>query len=351
MLRLYKNEIEIVKFTKLCFFYRMEDRKKEHLHLAFEAAVDKMHADSRFMYEPLLSAHPDKEVAPQSFLGKELKYPFWISSMTGGTQKAGAINSKLAKAANEFGIGMGLGSCRPLLISDDYWEDFKIRPVIGKDYPFYSNLGIAQVENLLEKGEVGKIDLLNKQLDADGTIIHINPLQEAFQLEGDIIKNPPIETIQKTLEKIQSPIIVKEVGQGMGYNSLKALLQLDIAAIEFGGFGGTNFTKLEQLRNHDYHPLVESFSHIGHTAEEMTRMVNQIIDETETKCKQIIISGGINSVLDGFYLHKICKLPSVIGMGSHFLKYALKDYSDLQKMMKDFTLSWRLAEAFLRIRE
>ncbi len=329
----------------------MEDRKKEHIHLAFEASVDKIHADARFMYEPLLSAHPKKESTPIDFLGKMLKYPFWISSMTGGTQKAGAINSKLAKTANEFGIGMGLGSCRSLLKSDDFWEDFKVRPIIGNEYPFYSNLGIAQVEQLLKKGEIEKIDLLNKQLDADGTIIHINPLQEAFQLEGDIIKNPPIETIQKTLEQIESPIIVKEVGQGMGYNSLKALLQMDIAAIEFGAFGGTNFTKLEQMRNQDYHPLVESFSHIGHTAEVMTLMVNQIVEETETKCNQVIISGGINSVLDGFYLHKICKIPSVIGMGSHFLKYALKDYSDLQKMMKDFTLSWRLAEAYLRVRE
>ncbi len=330
----------------------MEDRKKEHIHLAFEASVDKILADNRFMYEPLLSAHPDMTVEePIDFLGKKLKFPFWISSMTGGTQKAGAINSKLAKAAKEFGLGMGLGSCRTLFNSDDYWEDFKMRPIIGPDMPLYSNLGIAQVESLLYKGEIEKIDFLNKQLETDGTMIHINPLQEAFQPEGDRIKHPPIETIQKTLELIQSPIIIKEVGQGIGYNSIKELLQLNIAAIEFGGLGGTNFTKLEQMRNLNHHPIVEKFTRIGHTAEDMTLMVNQILEETEVKCKQVIISGGIKSVLDGYYLHKICKLPSVIGMGSTFLKYALKDYADLQKMIQELTLSWRLAEAYLTVRE
>ncbi|MCW3805783.1 isopentenyl-diphosphate delta-isomerase [Plebeiibacterium marinum] len=328
----------------------MEDRKKDHIHMAFKASVDKMLVDNRFMYEPLLAAHPNQDLAPFQFLGKTMKNPFWISSMTGGTQNAACINSKLAKVANEFGLGMGLGSCRVLLDSDDHWNDFKVRSIIGNQYPFFSNLGIAQVENLVEKGEVEKIDLLNKQLDTDGTIIHINPFQEAFQPEGDRIKHPPIETIQKLLEETKYPVIVKEVGQGMGYESLKALLKLNVAAIEFGAFGGTNFTKLEQMRRENPHSLSENFAHIGHTAHDMVLMVNQITEETETQCKQIIISGGIKSILDGFYLHKISKIPSVIGMASLFLQYSLKDYEHLKNMVENMAEAWLLAENYLRVR-
>ncbi len=329
----------------------MEDRKKEHLHLAFEAHVNRDLADKRFMYEPMLSAHPVNDLEPFSFLGKQMKLPFWISSMTGGTQRAGAINTKLAKATGEFGLGMGLGSCRALFDSDNYWPDFKVRSYIGNEYPFYSNLGIAQLEKLLENKETSKIDYLNQQLETDGTIIHINPLQEAFQPEGDIIKRPPIESIQELLENIESPIIVKEVGQGMGYESLKALLSLKIEAIEFGALGGTNFTKLEQMRRVDNTSIFESFTQVGHTAEEMTHMVNQIVEEEKTQCKQVIISGGIRSLLDGYYLTKICKLPAVIGMGSAFLQYALKDYSELKTFIENMAQSWKLAEAYLKIRK
>ncbi|GAF03085.1 beta/alpha barrel domain-containing protein [Saccharicrinis fermentans] len=328
----------------------MEDRKKEHLHLAFEATVSRAQADPRFMYEPLLSAHPNGEVKPFSFLGKKMNHPFWISSMTGGTQRAAAINVKLAKATGEFGLGMGLGSCRGLFESDDYWEDFNVRSWIGDDYPFYANLGIAQLEQLLKNKESEKIDYLNKQLKTDGTIIHINPLQEAFQPEGDVLKRPPIECIQELLEQVESPIIVKEVGQGMGLESLRALLNMNIAAIEFGALGGTNFTKLEQMRRLDISSIFESFTTVGHTAEEMTRMVNQIVEEGNTQCKQIIISGGIKSLLDGYYLTKISKLPAVLGMGSAFLNYALKDYQELQTFVKNMINAWQLAEAYLKIK-
>ncbi len=328
----------------------MEDRKKDHIYMAFDSTVDEYQADKRFMYEPILGYHPDKKMDPIPFLGKQMKLPFWISSMTGGTQRAGAINTKLAMAAGEFGLGMGLGSCRSLFESDNHWSDFKMRHLIGYDYPFFSNLGIAQVESLVLNGETDKIDYLNQQLETDGTIVHINPLQEAFQPEGDRLKQPPLDTLKELLKQVKSPIIVKEVGQGMGYESIKSLLLLDIAAFEFGAFGGTNFTKLEQMRAHNS-SLFKGFSNIGHTAKEMTLMVNKIVDEQPVKCKQIIISGGIRSILDGFYLTKTCKLPAVVGMGAAFLQYALKDYEQLRSLIKDMEQAWQLADTFLRVKE
>ncbi len=327
----------------------MEDRKKEHLQLAFEASVKNTDKDNRFTYEPMLSSHTDFTFSPFHFLGKNMNYPFWISSMTGGTGMAGIINKRLAIAAKKFGLGMGLGSCRSLLENKTHFDDFNVRNLIGEQ-PLFSNFGIAQIEKMLKDNSIEKIDVIKNQLNADGTIIHINPLQEAFQPEGDRISRPPIETLTELLEKTDSPIIVKEVGQGMGYESIKAILKLNIAAFEFGAWGGTNFTKLENLRSKNHQNAFDGFVKVGHDAHEMTLMVNQITEETDVNCIQIIISGGISSVLDAFYLHKICKLPSVIGMGSLFLEYALKNETSLDHFINEMIDKWKLAESFLRIK-
>ena len=105
----------------------------------------------------------------------------WVSSMTGGTAWAKTINHNLARACKDFGMGMGLGSCRSLLHSNDTFSDFNVRPFIGEDLPLYANLGIAQVEELLERGQLRKVKELVDKLEADGLIIHINPLQEWLQ--------------------------------------------------------------------------------------------------------------------------------------------------------------------------
>jgi len=94
------------------------ERKKDHIDLAFRSQVEQMSIDRRFFYEPMLTAHPKKGSLPATpFLGKTFQSPMWVSSMTGGTAHASTINHNLAKACAEFGMGMGLGSCRGLLSS------------------------------------------------------------------------------------------------------------------------------------------------------------------------------------------------------------------------------------------
>ena len=331
----------------------MSDRKKDHINQAFQARVEKDEADKRFNYEPLLSAHPVEKLTPFSFAGKTMQLPLWISSMTGGTPQAGAINRNLARACNEFGLGMGVGSCRALLRNNQHLDDFNLRPIIGQDSPFYANLGIAQLEHLIEEKAVDKISKLIDLLQADGIIIHINPLQEAFQPEGEVFKRPPLDTIEEFLEITNTRVIIKEVGQGMGPESIERLLQLPIEAIEFGALGGTNFTLLELLRSKsDDLTASEAFGKIGHTAEEMTQMINEIVSKSNTyKCKQLIISGGITHILDGYYLQQLSKLTSVIGMGSALLKFASGEYEELQRYLKQVERSYQLALAYLKIRE
>jgi len=102
-----------------------ESRKKDHIELAFRSQIEEGKLDSRFYYEPLLAAHPERGSLPSfDFLGKKMHAPMWVSSMTGGTEWAGKINHNLARACKDFGMGMGLGSCRSLLFSDEHLKDF-----------------------------------------------------------------------------------------------------------------------------------------------------------------------------------------------------------------------------------
>ena len=151
------------------------ERKKDHIEMAFQSQVGQGELDSRFFYEPLLSAHPAPGSWPAiPFLGKTLKVPLWVSSMTGGTAQARTINFNLAKACGEFGMGMGLGSCRQLLYNDTYLADFDVRPLMGDDLPLYANLGIAQLEQLLDTGAMNRVNELVGKLRADGTAQGIN---------------------------------------------------------------------------------------------------------------------------------------------------------------------------------
>lgn len=328
-------------------------RKQDHINLAFQSQMNKELLDNRFYYEPLLSGHPDDSTdIGLTFLGKRMEAPIWISSMTGGAQHAKTINHHLAKAAKEFGLGMGLGSCRHLLYDHQHFSDFDLRQIIG-DQPFYANLGIAQVEYQIKNGALHKVDEMLKKLQVDGLIIHINPLQEWIQPEGDQITQKPIDTIRRFLDHApDTPLIIKEVGQGFGPKSLKLLLQLPLAAIDFAAAGGTNFSKLEMLRrSKEVQEISAPLARIGHHVEEMLEWIQAIISASNRpNSMELIISGGIQNYLDGYYLVSQSPLKAVYGQASNFLRHAQGDYQNLQDFVSSQIQGYKLAQALLTVK-
>ena len=330
----------------------MEKRKKDHISLAFQNRIDANEIDNRFYYEPLLSAHPGEAMPEISFLGKKLHAPIWISSMAGGSHKASKINTNLALVAHKFGMGMGLGSCRILMDSDSYLADFDLRTIIGWELPFYANLGIAQIESLMEKGDYKAITDLVNLLSTDGLIIHVNPMQEWLQPEGDRLNHSPIDIITEVLQNVDFPIIVKEVGQGFGYESIRQIMKLPLEAVEFAAFGGTNFAKMELMRNLESNKeLYEPLSYVGHSAEDMVNILNRATHETSAfKTNQVIISGGIGNFLDGYYVIRKSEVPAIYGMASTFLKYAKEDYQLLEDFAQNQINGLKMAYSYLTVR-
>jgi isopentenyl-diphosphate delta-isomerase len=331
----------------------MTDRKKEHIELTQEAQIKTALLDNRFYYEPMLSAHPNRESQEFDFLRKKLKTPIWVSSMTGGTELAAKINRNLAKACVEFGMGMGLGSCRSLLHSKQNFEDFNVRPIIGPDLPLYANLGICQIEELIQQKALDKIEQLVTHLDADGLIVHINPMQELLQPEGDHLVISPLETLTDLLQEVNFPIIVKEVGQGFGPNSLFELLKLPIQAIELAAFGGTNFAKMELLRNKNQDiDLLEPLAKIGHSTEQMIEWINHYQEKhsNQIQCKEIIISGGIQTFMDGYFSMQKCKMPSIYGQASALLNHAKNSYEELKNYLMLQKKGLAIASSYLQVK-
>jgi len=330
----------------------MEQRKSDHIRIALQSQVSPDEHDIRFHYEPLLQAHPVGDLPPFKFLGKMLRVPLWVSSMTGGTQGAKEINSNLAKACHEFGMGMGLGSCRVLLNDNSHYGDFDMRDVIGEHLPLYANLGIVQVEQLVHDNKVSQIHDLVARLRADGLIIHINPLQEWFQPEGDRLSHPPIETVRRFLSMAKYPVIVKEVGQGMGPESIRELFKLPLAAVEFAAFGGTNFARAELLRGSpDRQFLYEPYTRIGETGYDMIGYVNDVLtSQPAPKCHEVIVSGGIKNFLDGYFLIRKVHATAIYGQASGFLQHASVNYESLQKYCTDQVNGLKLAYAYLTVR-
>lgn len=329
------------------------NRKDSHIDLALKSQAGTL--DPRFFYEPMLSAHPGKDELWETLLGdKKMKFPIWISSMTGGTNKSNEINRRLAHAAAKFGLGMSAGSARVALEDATQEAGFDLRPILGSALPFYLNFGIAQVERFLRNGEVGKMERLRKKLDADGFIVHVNPLQEWLQPEGDRLENAPIVTIRRFLEETSgAPLIVKEVGQGFGYESMCALLRLPLTAVEFAAAGGTNFSKVELQRNSMKSQYFSAFAGVGHGADEMVNMLNSALATLgqNAQCHTAIISGGIKNFLDGYYYIKKAKINALYGQASAFLSHALESQEKLDEFTQSQVEGLLLARAYLSIKD
>lgn len=226
-------------------------RKREHIDLCL---TDKVAFQNKtngfenydFIHYAVTEVNIDKISFQTKLFNKKINYPFIISCMTGGTDEAENINAKLAEIAEEIKIPIGVGSQRQLLESNQFENSFKIIRKNAQTVPVLGNIGAAQVAQLKTHKLIEKlIDII----EADAMVIHLNPLQELFQKNGETNFNGLLKNISLLTSKIKIPFIIKEVGSGISYEAAKKLLEAGVKGIDVAGSGGTSWSGVEILRN------------------------------------------------------------------------------------------------------
>lgn len=249
-----------------------------------------------------------------NIFGRELQAPILISSMTGGTKEAGAINRNLAEAAQERGVALGLGSQRVAFEQPETADTFRVRQV-APDILLFANLGAIQLNYGYGPDECQQaIDMV----EADALYLHLNALQEAVQPEGDTDFSTLLSKIEVVCRVLEVPVIVKEVGWGISGETARQLVNAGIAAIDVAGSGGTSWTQVEMHRakNAKQARLAAAFISWGIPTAESIIQVRESVPNTP-----IFASGGLRT---GLEIAKCIALGAVIGgMAGPFLKAAV----------------------------
>ena len=180
------------------------------------------------------------------FLGMPLRAPVLIGAMTGGAELARTINRNLAAAAQQLGIGMMLGSQRIMLGDEPDARraalSFEVRDV-APDVLLIGNIGLAQVSDTLAP----RLTAALERVGANAVAVHVNPLQEAMQADGDTDFAGSLERLGRLAAELDYPVLVKEVGHGIGGAAARQLRSLPIAAVDVAGAGGTSWARVEQV--------------------------------------------------------------------------------------------------------
>lgn len=268
-------------------------RKSEHIKLCLTDNVAFRQKTAGFEnYEFIHSAITEVDINKISFqqklFGKKIIYPFLISCMTGGTTEAENINSMLAEVAEDLKIPIGVGSQRQALENAYFHNTYKVIRNKAKNVPVLGNIGAAQLVHL----NVKEIQKLVDLLQADAFVIHLNPLQELLQPEGEPYFVGLLKKLESICKKLSVPIIAKEVGAGIDKISAKKLLDAGVKGIDVAGAGGTSWAGVELIRKNE---IENPFWDWGLPTAYCIKTVNELKKKHEFL---LIGSGGINSASD-----------------------------------------------------
>lgn len=233
------SDIEVIK-----------QRKKEGIDIPLQKNVQAKTTSTYLEYVRLVhNALPEVDYddidTSMTFLGKRFSAPIIIDSMTGGTDEATVINGRLGELAEKYGFGMGLGSQRAGLKSEQLAATYSIARKNAPNAFLIANIGGAQLSKGFTVDEAKKII---KMIGANALVVHLNPLQELVQPEGEPRYKGVLAQISELAKTIDVPLIVKEVGAGISKEVAIKLEMANVSAINIAGAGGTTWAGVEKIR-------------------------------------------------------------------------------------------------------
>lgn len=296
------------------------DRKRDHLRLSLDADVGFASLTTGLeRYRVRARALPERDLADvdlgRDLWGRRLAAPLLVSCMTGGMSEAGPVNRALAVAAQTHRIALGLGSGRALLDGsgdEGRLASFRVRDV-APDVLLLANLGAVQLR------QYGAADcaLLVEACEADVLVLHLNAVQEAVQPGGDTTFAGVLEAIAEVCEDLDVPVVVKEVGFGMAPQDVTALAGTGVAGIDVAGAGGTNWARVEGLRDDRAGRVAAAFADWGWPTADAVRAARTRLDEAGRPDVVLIGSGGLDDGVDA--LKVLCLGADLAGVARGLL--------------------------------
>jgi len=318
--------------------YNTQNRKSDHIRINLDenvrSGVTNGFEKYFFVHNALPELDLEKIDTTLVFLGKPLRVPLLISSMTGGAVESGRINRNLATAAQQTGIAMGLGSMRAALEDQELGQSFKVRQY-APDILLFANLGAIQ----LNYGYgVKECRMAVEQVNADALILHLNPLQEALQPEGQTHFAGILEKIEKVCRELEVPVVVKEVGWGISEAVARKLKNAGVAAVDVAGAGGTSWSQVEMYRSRNEADarISNHFINWGIPTAESIQMVRRSVEGLP-----IIASGGLTNGID---LAKSIALGAKLGgIAGRFLKAAVISEEAVVNLVQEISRELQIA--------
>lgn len=308
----------------------ISDRKLEHLLICSHCDVQYKNKNTGFedvelIHRALPEINKSDIDLSCEFLGKKLESPFMITAITGGHPSSLHINKELAKAAEDMQIAIGLGSQRAAVENPSLQDTYDVVRDNAPSTLVVGNIGAPQIDYAEKAVEM---------LDADALAVHLNPLQESIQPEGDVNSIGIVDSIGKIVQSVDVPVIAKETGTGIGYEDAILLERQGVSAIDVAGAGGTSWAAVETYRSDDDY-YGNLFWDWGIPTAVSTVEVAQSVNIPT------ISSGGIRSGLDA--AKAIALGADVAGFALPVLKEAYIGSSDVINVIDKFNQSLKIA--------
>ena len=307
-----------------------QTRKADHLRICLEEDVQFRAQTNglecyRFTHCCLPELNRSEIDLTTTFLAKKLGAPLLISSMTGGTQKAKTINYRLAEIAQNYKLAMGVGSQRVAVENPDLDHTFAVRS-LAPDILLFANLGAVQLNYSYGFEQCLRVV---ETLEADALILHLNPLQESIQLNGDTNFRGLLDKIEILCNKLPIPVIIKEVGNGISGIIAQQLISAGVSAIDVAGAGGTSWAKVESERAENFlqRRLGKTFADWGLPTAECISEIRSLDSNIP-----LIASGGLRNGMD--VAKAIALGADIAGLAFPFLQAASQSSEALEDLVE-----------------
>ncbi len=323
----------------------VKQRKIEHVTLALEKGIaapqQASWSDIHLVHQALPEVDLDDIDISTTFLGQRLRYPLFISALTGGHPDITHINRNLARAAEEYGLALGVGSQRAAIVNPDVVGSFAVTREMAPSAFLLANIGAPQLirQERHEPFTLAQVERAVEMIGANALAVHLNSLQEAAQPEGDRRAMGEQQALAALIGQLHIPVIAKETGAGICREQALLLRSCGVSAIDVGGAGGSSMSALEAARSQSRGD--QQTQAIGQLYRDWGIPTPIAVVEAGVAGLPLIATGGVRTGLD--VARAMALGATLVGLGFPFLKAASESYEKVCELLERLTRELKVA--------